>query len=475
MANISAKLSLNVPAITALCKGEPGTSMLNGTVAPTIGIGNDGDFFINTTSYQLYGPKAGGWGIPAQLNNNILAPKWDSAYNTLSSLSASWVSDNTTVYSNSARWSGVFSTTRAYSGDWNSAFNTALIVNSISGEWDLAPNVYTNVNAGSANWVSVYNNVRSISADNSAKLNSIFSNVNTNSASWGVDSDVQVRSLTGNWQNTYTITYNNSADWNTAFIKAGTDLDVRSLSGNWQNTYNTTYSTSARWENAFTTINSQSANNRSVYTSVRSQSASWIDTNTTVWTYSGAWNNVIDTLKYDNTYTTVYSNSATWNNTIILRSDLNSLRDKVTLKFDLSGGTVNGNAAFNGDVSVNGDLEAQTIDTLGSITVTKSTPAIASGTLTINFASASLFYVNLNSNITAFTFLNIPASPKVFSFTLQLVGDGTVRTINWPTSFRWGTAGAPTPTSTLNKVDTYTFVTHDGGTNWFALVVNQNQ
>jgi len=323
MANISAKLSLNVPAITALCKGEPGTSILNGTGAPTAGIGNDGDFFINTASYQLYGPKAGVWNTPVQLNNNILAPKWDSAYNTLSSLSASWVGDNTTVSSNSARWSGVFSTTRAYSGDWNSAFNTALIVNNVSGDWDLAPNVYTTVDTYSANWNSVYNTVRGVSADNSAKLNSVFSNVNVNSAFWNKDADTQVRSLTGNWQNTYTVMYNNSANWDTAFATAGTDLGVRSLTGNWQSTYNNTYSTSARWENAFTVTSSQSANNRGVFTNVRSQSASWIDTNTTVWTYSAAWNASTDFSRYNATYSTVFSNSANWSTDdfIIICSD----------------------------------------------------------------------------------------------------------------------------------------------------------
>ncbi|NBY40134.1 MAG: hypothetical protein EBQ66_04355, partial [Flavobacteriia bacterium] len=41
-------------------QGLTGTSMLNGITAPTAIIGNDGDFFINTATNTLYGPKANG-------------------------------------------------------------------------------------------------------------------------------------------------------------------------------------------------------------------------------------------------------------------------------------------------------------------------------------------------------------------------------------------------------------------------------
>jgi hypothetical protein len=43
--------------------GADGKSVLNGTTNPTSGVGNVGDFFINTTTNLLFGPKtAGGWG-----------------------------------------------------------------------------------------------------------------------------------------------------------------------------------------------------------------------------------------------------------------------------------------------------------------------------------------------------------------------------------------------------------------------------
>jgi hypothetical protein len=40
--------------------GADGTQLLNGTVAPSSSVGNDGDFYVDTSTWVLYGPKAGG-------------------------------------------------------------------------------------------------------------------------------------------------------------------------------------------------------------------------------------------------------------------------------------------------------------------------------------------------------------------------------------------------------------------------------
>ncbi len=48
--------------------GINGYSVLNGTTVPTVGIGVNGDFYINSISNMLYGPKtAGGWGSGVSL------------------------------------------------------------------------------------------------------------------------------------------------------------------------------------------------------------------------------------------------------------------------------------------------------------------------------------------------------------------------------------------------------------------------
>jgi hypothetical protein len=49
-------------------QGGRGTGILNGTSAPSNNIGILGDFFLNTTNMNLYGPKTeSGWGSPVDL------------------------------------------------------------------------------------------------------------------------------------------------------------------------------------------------------------------------------------------------------------------------------------------------------------------------------------------------------------------------------------------------------------------------
>ena len=49
-------------------QGGRGTGILNGTSAPDNTIGIVGDFFLNTTNMNLYGPKTeSGWGSPTDL------------------------------------------------------------------------------------------------------------------------------------------------------------------------------------------------------------------------------------------------------------------------------------------------------------------------------------------------------------------------------------------------------------------------
>lgn len=48
--------------------GLNGASVLSGAIAPTVLIGNNGDFYLNTSTSELYGPKTIlGWGSPVSL------------------------------------------------------------------------------------------------------------------------------------------------------------------------------------------------------------------------------------------------------------------------------------------------------------------------------------------------------------------------------------------------------------------------
>lgn len=51
--------------------GTSGNGILSGLTAPANTLGNDGDFYIDYSTYSLYGPKASGqWGNPQPLINN---------------------------------------------------------------------------------------------------------------------------------------------------------------------------------------------------------------------------------------------------------------------------------------------------------------------------------------------------------------------------------------------------------------------
>ena len=105
---------------------------------------------------------------------------------------------------------------------------------------------------------------------------------------------------------------------------------------------------------------------------------------------------------------------------------------------------------------------------------TVSSPAISSGTLTLNLETSNIFTVSLNAAITTLTISNPPASGSGGSFTLIFTADGTARAVTWPASIKWAGGTAPTLTSTSGKVDSFAFFTSDGGTTWQGYVGGQN-
>ena len=103
------------------------------------------------------------------------------------------------------------------------------------------------------------------------------------------------------------------------------------------------------------------------------------------------------------------------------------------------------------------------------------TVSISSGTLTIDTSNTSIgfFQVTLNSNITTLNITNTPSGVAV-QFFLVTTGDGTQRTITWPSSVKWQNGISPTPSNILNKRDIYSFLSLDAGTTWLASVNGQN-
>lgn len=62
--------NLSLSGTTLNATGGGGTTILNGTSDPTGGTGSDGDYYLNTVTNALFGPKASGtWPVGIQLNN----------------------------------------------------------------------------------------------------------------------------------------------------------------------------------------------------------------------------------------------------------------------------------------------------------------------------------------------------------------------------------------------------------------------
>ena len=59
---------VNVDLGTSGPQGPRGTGLLNGVGAPSAGLGINGDFYLNTSNMNLYGPKTeSGWGSQTDL------------------------------------------------------------------------------------------------------------------------------------------------------------------------------------------------------------------------------------------------------------------------------------------------------------------------------------------------------------------------------------------------------------------------
>ena len=97
----------------------------------------------------------------------------------------------------------------------------------------------------------------------------------------------------------------------------------------------------------------------------------------------------------------------------------------------------------------------------------------SAATTTVN-TQYNVTELTLSASVTTLTLSNIQASPIVHMWTIVTLGQGTAYSITWPAAVKWPGGTAPTLTSTLNKRDIYQFVTYDGGTNIYAIIVGQN-
>jgi hypothetical protein len=80
------------------------------------------------------------------------------------------------------------------------------------------------------------------------------------------------------------------------------------------------------------------------------------------------------------------------------------------------------------------------------------TPGIVAGTLVLDVTTGGVFRVNFSANIVALSLAGVPAG-GVTTRQLELIADGTARTVNWGA---WTlVTGAPVPTSAAGRKDVY--------------------
>ena len=130
-------------------------------------------------------------------------------------------------------------------------------------------------------------------------------------------------------------------------------------------------------------------------------------------------------------------------------------------------------AIFNGTVSCNSNTIYK--PTLQYYNEVLASPAITANVLTLDLSTAQMFTVSLNANITTFTITNTPATAnRSIGFTLIFTADGTARTVTWGAAVKWANNDPPALTSANGKKDILSFVSPDGGTNWYGFIGGLN-
>ena len=97
----------------------------------------------------------------------------------------------------------------------------------------------------------------------------------------------------------------------------------------------------------------------------------------------------------------------------------------------------------------------------------------------IDLSTGQVFRTKYTLAGTGLSVTNVPdnGNANAVGFSLLFVGDGTARTMTWNignTAASWAGGVAPTYTSTLNKIDVFSFLSRDGGSTWLGFVGGQN-
>jgi len=218
MANYAATLSLNVPAITALCKGNRGSIIYSASGLPTNATGLSADYYVDTSTGLYYGPKTNIWPTTPLFTLNLPVSSYPlQLVPSTTTLTIPTYGSNVVQGSYSGILGGI--------GNSLSGNNSFIIGSNNSLTGNNAFILGSNIVAVLPGFALV-NNLSATgaifaSAGNSDQWHSAYTNLTANSANWQSTYTV-VSSNSANWQSTYTVVSSNSANWQSAYNTTST-------------------------------------------------------------------------------------------------------------------------------------------------------------------------------------------------------------------------------------------------------------
>jgi hypothetical protein len=136
--------------------------------------------------------------------------------------------------------------------------------------------------------------------------------------------------------------------------------------------------------------------------------------------------------------------------------------------------TVTGNTTFSGNVVTNNIVIFNNNTVFNKNYVEKHQYVdVVANTLTINVSSGSVFTANVSNVVSNVVIQDYPVNAGALSFTLIINVGAIPPVITWPAQFKWQQNTAPELSVGQGDVDIFTFVTYDGGNNWYSVVVGQ--
>ena len=91
-----------------------------------------------------------------------------------------------------------------------------------------------------------------------------------------------------------------------------------------------------------------------------------------------------------------------------------------------------------------------------------------SGSVAVNAGLGDYFTLELDGDVSGFTFSGLPGSGHGCTLAIKITQDSTPRTVGWPSSFRWAGGSAPAVSTGSGAVDLLIITTFDNGTTWQA-------